>query len=156
MYITTKKTTSNSINRYHVLDGTYQDAIDLYRADLNEILSNKLSHIRTHMTCFHELPDNTVVEATKQLLSALDKPSRSNPNVTNVDYRGLKCQYNKNTKKHYFGFMCGEITRLVIDENDQKKPRTYRSDLTRCKSLIRRYCLNWITIMIDDDTIIEK
>lgn len=156
-YITTKKSNSNSVNKYTVIDGTYQDALNLYRTDLNEILSDKYSSIRTHMVVVEKLEDSVVVQATEQLLESLNKPSRSNPNVENVDYRGLQCQYNSNTDKYYFGFQCGEIVRISTDPNEpKKKPRQYRSELTRAKALIRSYCMNWVTIQIDQDTTIEK
>ena len=157
MHITTKKANSNSINRYTVLDGDYSDAIALYRTDLEEILSDKFSSLRTHFVVIEGLQDSVVVQATEQLLESLNKPRKDNPNIEQVSYRGLQCQYNSNTQKYYYGFMCGEITRLVTDEDEPvKKPRQYRNELTRAKALIRRYCLNWITICIDDETIIEK
>lgn len=155
--ITTKKATSNSINEYIVRHHNYSDEIAKYRLELEFIINDPQNVIRQNLYDDEGICDAVIVQAANELLEALDKPKKNDLNVEYMVYRGLPCQYNSNTDKYYFGFSLGLLKLVHIDPNEKpRKERNFRSDLTKAKHLIRRNCMNWITICIDENTIIEK
>ena len=155
--ITAKKTNSESINEYTTIHHNYHDEVEKFRLELQFIINDPQNVFRTNLASDEDLDDATIVQGAVELLDALDKPKKKDPKYCTVIYRGLPCTMNVLSRKYYFGFSLGLMKNIYIDPNEPiKKERNFRSELTKAKHLIRRNCMNWITIMIDENTIIEK